>query len=76
MSGANVTLASVGQTTQVVVTGMFSDGTSADITKDTGISSSDLTVASANPNDLVTAWGQGTAVDRTWSLAGTCNVLP
>jgi hypothetical protein len=62
MSGANVTLASVGLTTQIVVTGTFSDGTTADITRDTGISSSDLTVASANATALVTAWGQGTAV--------------
>jgi len=62
MSGANVTLTSVGQTTQIVVTGRFSDGTTADITRDTGISSSDFSVASANPTALVTAWGPGTAV--------------
>jgi hypothetical protein len=62
MSGANVTLASVGQTSQIVVTGTFSDGTTADITSSTAVSTSDLTVASANLSGLVTAWGQGTAV--------------
>jgi hypothetical protein len=62
MSGANVTLTSVGQTSQIVVTGTFSDGTTADITRDAAVSSSDPTIASANSNDLVTAWGQGTAV--------------
>lgn len=62
MSGANVTLASVGQTSQIVVTGTFSDGTTTDITKDTAISSSDPAIATANSNDLVTAWGPGTAV--------------
>jgi hypothetical protein len=62
MSGANVTLASVGQTSQIAVTGTFSDGTTADITKNTAVSTSDLTIASADSNALVTAWGQGTAV--------------
>lgn len=57
-----MTLASVGRTTQIFVTGTFSDGTMVDITKDAPVSSSDPTIATANANGLVTAWGQGTAV--------------
>lgn len=61
LAPATVTLASVSQTAQVVVTGTFNDGTTQDITTSTAISSSNDNVATVAQSGLVTAWGSGTA---------------
>jgi hypothetical protein len=51
----------VGQSTQLVVTGTFNDGTFQDITTSTGISSSNENIATVAQSGLVTAWASGTA---------------
>ena len=63
-----------GTTAQLTATGNFSDGSTQDLTQSVSWTSSDTTVATVDPNGLVT----GTGVGRRPSLRlrGECRVRP
>lgn len=68
MAGANVALSSVGQTTQIDVTGTYSDGTIKDITDSLEIESSNTLVATVAEGGLLTAWAPGETVITALTL--------
>jgi len=61
MAGATATLSAVGQTSQIVVTGTYSDGSTKDITAQTSFVSDNSSVATVSGSGLVTAVSNGTA---------------
>jgi Bacterial Ig-like domain (group 2) len=60
VSGVQATL-EVGQTSQLAVTGLYSDGSHKDLTGQSQFASSNPPVASVGPSGLLTAWSSGIA---------------
>jgi len=81
LSSSTVSLAK-GETQQLAATGLFSDGTTSDLTSLVSWSSSDTSTALVSPSGLVTALGTGvvsiTATDLLSLISGTSvvTVLP